>query len=278
MKVGLDMLQGFGAAASQFFFVPFHRPHVPEGQKLDLSRFALTFEDKFEGNTLDRTKWQSHGEGVRRGGYWDLSQAIVQDGRLIIRTEYRDGNDGPGWYHAGLETRGLFEQKYGYFEARCKLPKGQGLWSAFWMQCGGMERVTGNGKSGAEIDIFESPYYARRQNGLVTCNIHYDGYGRAHRTKNAGLIRVGNPYETFHNYGVEWNEQEYIFYLDGVESCRTSFGQPSQTPEFLILSTEVDGKGGRPFRGWSGDIRRNPEEVWPSDFVVEYVRAYQYRA
>ena len=226
---------------------------------------------------LDPAKWKSHGEDVRRGGYWDGSQAAVRDGKLIIQTEYHDGKYGPGWYHAGLDTKGLFEQKYGYFEARCKLPRGQGLWSAFWMMCEGVEQETGNGKSGAEIDIFESPYYARRQNGLVTCNLHYDGYGRAHRTKNAGIIRVENPYETFHDYGVEWNEREYIFYIDGVESCRTSFGQPSQTPEFLILSTEVDGQNGRPFRGWSGDIRKNPEEIWPSDFVVEYVRAYQYR-
>lgn len=277
MKIGLDMLQGYGAAAAQFFFVPFRRPHPPQGKKLDLARFQLTFEDQFEGNVLDPAKWKSHGEDVRRGGYWDGSQAAVRDGKLIIRTEYHDGKYGPGWYHAGLDTKGLFEQKYGYFEARCKLPRGQGLWSAFWMMCEGVEQETGNGKSGAEIDIFESPYYARRQNGLVTCNLHYDGYGRAHRTKNAGIIRVDNPYETFHDYGVEWNEREYIFYIDGVESCRTSFGQPSQTPEFLILSTEVDGQNGRPFRGWSGDIRKNPEEIWPSDFVVEYVRAYQYR-
>lgn len=58
------------------------------------------------------------------------------------------------------------------------------------MMCEGVEQETGNGKSGAEIDIFESPYYARRQNGLVTCNLHYDGYGRAHRTKNAGIISM----------------------------------------------------------------------------------------
>ncbi len=105
------------------------------------------------------------------------------------------------------------------------------------------------------------PYYGRRQNGLVTCNIHYDGYGKAHRTKNAGIIRVANPYETFHTYGMERNEREYIFYLDGVESCLTSFGQPSQAPEYLILSTEVDGKQGRSLRGWSGDLRRNPEQI-----------------
>ena len=277
MKIGLDMLEGYGASIAQFFFVPFRRPHAPNGPRLDLGRFTLTFEDSFEGDALDPAKWKLHGEGIRRGGYWDSSQAFVKDGRLIIRTEYREGAYGPGWYHAGLDTKGLFEQKYGYFEARCKLPKGEGLWSAFWMQCDGMMRETGNGKSGAEIDIYESPYYGKRRNGLVTCNIHYDGYGKAHRTKNAGIIRVANPYETFHTYGMEWNEREYIFYLDGVESCRTSFGHPSQAPEYLILSTEVDGKQGRPLRGWSGDLRRNPEQIWPSDFVVDSVRAYQYR-
>ena len=48
MKIGLDMLQGYGAAAAQFFFVPFRRPHPPQGKKLDLARFHLTFEDQFE--------------------------------------------------------------------------------------------------------------------------------------------------------------------------------------------------------------------------------------
>ena len=121
-----------------------------------MSRFTLAFEDSFEGDALDPAKWRLHGKGIRRGGYWGSSQAFIKGGRLVIRTEYRDGAYGPGWYHAGIDTKGLFEQQYGYFEARCKLPK-EGLWSAFWMLCGRMMQETGNGKDGAEIDIFESP-------------------------------------------------------------------------------------------------------------------------
>ena len=52
MKIGLDMLQGYGAAAAQFFFVPFRRPHPPQGKKLDLARFQLTFEDSLKETCL----------------------------------------------------------------------------------------------------------------------------------------------------------------------------------------------------------------------------------
>ncbi len=32
-----------------------------------------------------------------------------------------------------MKTQGLFSQTYGRFEARIKIPAGQGVWPAFWM-------------------------------------------------------------------------------------------------------------------------------------------------
>jgi len=266
-------------------------PRKPKGQRLDLSKFELTWSDEFDGDRLDRSKWLGYidaevpvfDEGVRRrrGGYWTLDMVRVADGVLRIPTEYHaEGFAGgpPGWYCAGLNTSHSMNQRFGYFEVCCKLPKGKGQWSAFWMFNRQVWEADGSGRGGTEIDIYESPYYRHKLplfKNVVTSNLHYDGYGKAHRMRNVGKFRVTDPYDTFHTYGLEWNENEYIFYIDGVESGRSSFGGVSQNEQYLILSVEQSANAGERI-GWAGDIRKNkPGEI--TDFVVDYVRVYQYK-
>ncbi len=150
---------------ASLFLSIFDLPGIPYGKDIDMSKFELTWADEFDGNSLDRTKWGGHyfwGEesAVRKGGYWDLSLAGVKDGSLHIATKYYpeglNSNGKPGWYTCGIDTRGRFEQKFGYFEVRCILPKGVGLWSAFWVHCDGVSSVDNEGRDGTEIDVFES--------------------------------------------------------------------------------------------------------------------------
>lgn len=263
------------------------RPTIPHGRQLDMSKFELAWSDEFDGDKLDLTKWDGHyySDGdtiIRRGSYWNNSLATVSDGSLRIATRYYpeglNGNGKPGWYTSGIDTSRSYEQQYGYFECRCILPKGTGLWSAFWMFCSGVGKLDHDGELGAEIDIYESPYYHLEgvDGNSVASNIHINGYGEEHRTKSVCHSRVtaNNPYEEFNTYGLEWNEKEYIFYINGVEAGRTRFGV-SEVPEWMILSVEVDGANGEPADGWSGAAvdAENP----PTDFVVDYVRAYQYK-
>jgi beta-glucanase (GH16 family) len=257
------------------------RPTIPHGRELDMSKFELTWSDEFDGDKLDLTKWDGD-TIIRRGSYWNNSLATVSDGSLHIATKYYpdglNGNGKPGWYTSGIDTRRSYEQQYGYFECRCILPKGTGLWSAFWMFCSGVGKLDHDGELGAEIDIYESPYYHLEgvDGNSVASNIHINGYGEEHRTKSVCHSRVtaNNPYEEFNTYGLEWNEKGYIFYINGVEAGRTRFGV-SKVPEWMILSVEVDGANGEPADGWSGAAvdAENP----PTDFVVDYVRAYQYK-
>lgn len=264
----------------------FDLPRTPLGEEIDMSKFTLTWSDEFDGNELDPSKWHGHFGGdstaiVRRGGYSHSSLARVNNGSLFIEAKYLEngaGGGAPGYYSYLMDTSGLFEQKYGYFEVRCKLPKGQGLWSAFWMFASGVGNIDGSGRDGSEIDIFESPYFNEtgRMHNAITSNIHFDGYGEAHQGTNVGKFTAKNPYDEFNTYGVEWNEKEYIFYINGVETSRSSFGGVSQVPEFLILSIEIDGDNGVPSSGWSGDIKAN--EFLPSQFEIDYVKAYQYNS
>ena len=254
---------------------------------LDLSDYDLVWSDEFDGGVLDQTKWtgfRCSGDKsvVRRGGYWHTDFAGVKDGSLHISSKYYSrGYKGgrAGWYSCGLCTDGLFEQTYGYFEARCILPKGSGLWSAFWIMPHNMSNTIGNGGTdGAELDVFESPNYHYKLSdnvNVVTTNIHYDGYGAEEKSECVAtpFIEENDPYEEFNTYGVEWNEDEYIFYINGVETGRSSFGGVSKVPEYLLLTVEVGGSGGRAGSSWAGKAPARDAET--TDFIVDYVRVYQ---
>ncbi len=263
----------------------FALPVTPRGEAVDMSKFTMTFEDDFNGDTLNEQVWKGHGFDLnspyvhtRRGSHWVREMLSVEDGCLKIRTAYSQQgiHGGPeGYYNCGIET--AFMQKYGYFECRCILPKGEGIWAAFWMWCPDMGKIGNGGVDGAEMDIFESPFYMKRKNDCVYMNIHYDGYEDAHMHENEGKFYANNPYEEFNTYGMEWNEDEYIFYINGIEACRTSFGGTSQVEEFMILSVEMESDD-----GWTGipsAAVRNSKvngQLFPADFVIDYVRAYQY--
>lgn len=245
--------------------------------QIDLSDYNLVFNEEFEGSELNRYVWRNHNEeGVRKGGYWTLDQVSVSDGNLHIKTEYKeDGKFGAGWYTGAISTEGLWEQKYGYFETRCILPKGAGLWSAFWLMTPSVANVDSSGRDGTEIDVFESPYYAFPNNNKVTLNLHYDGYSVNSKYKNVKIVSLDNdPYENYNTYGVLWTEDSYTFYVNGYKVAETSYGGVSQVPEYPILSCEVDGVNGTPTFGWSKIITENGND-FTADFVVDYVHIYQ---
>ncbi len=249
--------------------------------KVDMSKFTLVFEDDFDGNRLNGEIWRNC-TGVRKGGFWDGKQAFLRDGNLIIRTEYKEnGKYGAGYYNGRVDTRAKYTQTYGYFECRCILPAAQGLWSAFWLTNDDVSKSGTPGTKGTEIDVFESPLYYRqncgRDNSMITSNLHWCGYDWQTKYKNVTISKANNPYAEFNTYGLEWNENEYIFYINGVETGRSKSGGVSKAPEFLILSCEVDGVSGVPFYGWSGVITDNRNGELPAEFVVDYVRAYQYK-
>lgn len=264
-------------------------------KQIDLSQFTLVWNDEFDGDALDRDKWgYEWWITARKGGYWHEDMVSVEDGDLVIRTEYKEEPlpykynttwdtqqpYGPGYYSGQIVTRDKYEQKYGYFECRCILPAGCGLWSGFWMMNEGVYHEDGSGRDGTEIDVFESFYYGQYKygNDRISANLHYDGYGDAHVHSHVATPLVkGDPYKEYNTYGAEWNPDEYIFYINGKEFARSSAGGVSQEPEYLLLSVEVAGENGAADhdpKARNGDISDTP--VWPAEFRVDYVRCYQY--
>lgn len=291
---------------------------LPQDETLQqaLQGYEVVFEDDFDGDTLDPTKWtRGYNESVRRAGYYEATDdtLFVKDGNLTIRTLYKNGQFGEGWYtswvdsspsqkHApatGEDYQG-FAAQYGYFEIRCIVPPCEGIWSAFWLMPEGGTGMTnqdelGTGHDGVEIDVMESPYYVnRKQQNLNVHVLHGDGYGDNLRSDRSPSYIVPDMYTQFHTYGVMWTDTEYIFYIDGRETWRSQHTVDgvtlgvSQVPEYLLMTVEI---GGENYDGvlYPGKTK-NPDGTWSDfwcgnpdnndktkvyDFVIDYVRVWQ---
>ncbi len=222
-------------------------PAVPKGDKLNLDGYELAFCDEFEGEELDDSVWYCRFPGDMNAGHNSLSQVSVSNGKLTITGEYlEDGEYGAGYYSASIALR----QKYttGYFEIKCKCADSRYYWSAFWLQSGTSydNEISAGGVGGAEIDIFEameSRYFPFELRNSVKTTIYCNGSDalpdRIDRQR-VGKYYVGNLYDEYHTFGLKWTEEEYIFYIDGIESGRSSFGKGVSTvPEEVIVSLEI---------------------------------------
>ena len=201
--------------------------------------------------------------------YTDRPENIkVENGNLVI-TARKENFSGSGFTSARILTKGLFQQKYGRFEARIKLPWGQGLWPAFWM--------LGDDNNGAlswpqigEIDIMEN----RGNEPTITHgSIHGPGYSAGNAvTKSYDLNQRLDT--QFHVYGIEWGPNYINYYVDDVLYNQIT---PSDLPDgtnwvfndrefYIILNVAVGGSfAGAP----------NAQTVFPQTMEVDYVRVYQ---
>lgn len=280
---------------------------------LEKGGYEIVFEDDFDGDSLDYTKWKSgYNGGVRRAAYYEDSEdtLFVSDGNLTIRTLYKDGQYGEGWYTSWVETAikdsssGIensdnykgFATTYGYFEVRCIAPPTVGIWSAFWLmpdEGTGMssDDVLGTGADGVEIDVMESPWmYSRTDKEANMHVLHGDGYSNT-KSEKSPLYKIPDMYTSFHTYGVLWTEEEYVFYIDGAETWRTKHTVDGETlgvstvNEYMILSVEVagyiaedgtlvEGKNADGSDYWCGNPAENDKNKH-YDFVIDYVRVYK---
>jgi beta-glucanase (GH16 family) len=225
-----------------------------------LKEYKLVWKDDFNGKTVDLTKWNYRAEGAKRNYATVSSKTISTDGKgnLVMKTI----KEGDNQYFVGqLGTEGIFETKFGYFECRAKVNKTIGPHTAFWLQTPEIHNEENNPKKyGAEIDVFE---YHLNTPDMVHHNIHWNGYTRGIHKQVGTKIYYPKIKEGFHIFGVEWTDKEYIFYVDGKETYRTSEAI-SHREQYLILSTELTGFGGNHLLG-----------NYPDSILFDYVKAYK---
>lgn len=252
--------------------VLFDLPVTPGGPKLDLSDYSLVFEDEFTGDTLDLDVWHYRGLGVRRGGFNGKSSVKVENGNLVLTGEYlEDGEYGAGWYTGMIALNKHY--KRGYFEIKCICNDDTDYWSAFWLQ--GVEspyfaELSKGGLESVELDIFEgmsADYLLPWNRNSVTTTIHCAGvYDDSDDlcSRSFGAFKGHNIYKEYNTYGMEWTEDEYIFYVNGVETARSSFGLGTcRNAEEVIVSLEIP----------SEMHKKNTD--FKTNYIVDYVRIYE---
>jgi len=249
-------------------------------------QWKLAWCDEFDGTELDRTKWdfRLYIMHERHKTWTDDAAALDGKGNLLLRVYEKNGDyysshlqtgsnfmDRPGeaygksrltWPIGKLDPP-KFLHKYGYYEIRCKLPTQPGWWPAFWLQSPTIGSSLDPATSGVEIDIMEN--FTR--DGVISHNIHWDGYGTDHKSKGSGPIHTAQTAAGFHTFGFLWTPTEYVFYTDGKETWRVD-GPVSHREEFILVSTECGGyRQGKP----SAALKKAKV---PDYFIVDYVRVF----
>jgi beta-glucanase (GH16 family) len=242
--------------------------------------YQMVWSDEFggsNGSLPETSKWMMETGGGGWGNhelqtYTARSEnAHVQDGNLILTAlkETFTGTDGitREYTSARLKTAGLFEQAYGKFEARIKIPQGQGLWPAFWM-LGNNISQTGWPNCG-EIDIMEN---IGKEPGIVHGSMHGPGYSGSNSLTAAYSLPSGKFADDFHIFAIEWEPGVVRFYVDGnLYETRTPGDIAGKNwvfdhPFFLLLNVAVGGD-------WPG----SPDQTtaFPQTMLVDYVRIYK---
>lgn len=237
---------------------------VPEGYK-------LVWNDEFnEGTEPGGEWWYETGAGGWGNnelqnyvaGYQGTDQlASVKDGILTITAK----KIGSTVYSIRMNTNKSW--KYGYFEARLKLPTGKGTWPAFWMMPKNFTAWPADG----EIDIMEEVGY--RPN-YVSSAIHCTSYNHSIGTEKTKEVYLPSAQTEYHVYALEWTEDYIRTYVDGVELFYFANDKkgnkdtwPFNAPFYLKLNLAWGGN-------WGG-AQGVDEAALPATYQIDYVRVFQ---
>ncbi|MDC6352430.1 glycoside hydrolase family 16 protein [Zeaxanthinibacter sp. PT1] len=231
---------------------------------------TLVWEENFEGEVLDESKWTfALGDGCPELCGWGNNEPQIytrnnhelRNGKLYITVRKEDSI----YTSARITTKDKFDFQYGRVEARAKIPRGKGVWPAFWMLGSNIDEV-GWPLSG-EIDILE---YIGKEPGVVFTSLHtQDSHGN---TINTRKTKIEGIEEGFHIYAADWCAEKIEFFVDGKSVYsfnpkeRTQEVWPFDQPFYLLLNVAVGGNFGGP---------EIDDSIFPQEFVIDYIRVYQ---
>lgn len=240
---------------------------------------TLVMQDEFNvDGAPDATVWAYDiGRGPNNDGwgnnelqyYTDRAENVVVENGMLKITAIQEQFEGAGYTSARLLTKGLFERQYGRFEARMKLPWGQGMWPAFWLLGSNIDQV--GWPNCGEIDVMEN---AGSEPTIVSGAVHGPGYSGGQPITKSYDLENERVDTDFHIYGIEWGPGYINFYIDDVlynqitpsdipEGAEWAF---DQGPFFMLINLAVGGNFDGP---------PNENTVFPQTMYVDYVRIYQ---
>ncbi len=222
--------------------------------------YRLVWSDEFNGAAVDAAKWSTayapkvHPLGCNneRQSYAP-ENAVLRDGKLVLRAE-RKAREGMPFTSGMVSSHDKFSREFGWFEARVKLPRGKGMWPAFWM-------LPQSKQWPPEIDIME---HKGRLPHRAFLTLHERQAG-TWRPKSTGKEWDGPDFTAdFHTFAVEWRPDGIRWFVDGIERHQWK-GDARLGPMYVILNLAV-----------GGDFDGDPDAATPFPGVMEidHVRIY----
>mgnify|MGYP000894741422 FL=1 len=252
-----------------------------ENISLSYDGYELKWEDQFDEDSLNRDSWnvELHDPGWVNNelqAYVDSEENIyVEDGSLILKpVESMDGNGNISYTSGRVNTQNKHDFKYGLFEARVKVPKGQGFLPAFWMMPTN-ENLYGQWPRCGEIDIMEV-----LGNDTVTSygTVHY---GNPHNeSQGKHTLTNGDFSDDYHVFNLEWEPGRISWYVDGIlihtendwysateGQGEITYPAPFDQPFYIILNLAVGGN-------WPGSPNETTD-IENAAYYIDYVKVYQ---
>ncbi|SRR6266852_1649421 len=269
------------------FIVPLSQHSQPRRQPVEVlptgqtGNWIMLFHDSFNGTALDTRKWTTCYFNFSVGNGCDHDQGELElyqpdnvfesNGVLNLRAEkqsIRASNGKTYDYTSGMITTGpttaasndtRFSFQYGYMEMRARVPRGKGLWPAFWMLPADLSWPP-------EIDVFEILGDASN-----VINMHYHFPTASGGEGDSGKDWTGPNFSAgWHIYAVDWEPHAITWYVDGVERRRyTDAAHITSKPMYLIADLAV-----------GGDLPGPPDSStqFPSYFQIDYIRVWKSEA
>ncbi len=242
-----------------------------------LAGWKLVWSDEFDGakgTAVDSSKWNLVNKGDGFGNnelefYTNRTDNAAMDGNgFLVITAKKESYMGRDYTSARLESAGKFDHLYGRFESRIKIPKGQGLWPAFWMLGNDIGSV--GWPTCGEIDIMEN---IGKEPSIVHGSMHGPGYSGGNPLGAAYTLPNGGKFaDDFHVFAIEWEMNVVRFYVDDhLYETRTPADVPAgkkwvyDHPFSLLLNVAVGGQ-------WPGSPDGTTQ--FPQTMTVDYVRVY----
>jgi beta-glucanase (GH16 family) len=239
--------------------------------------WTMIWSDEFDYEGLpDENKWNYDTRGNDSG--WGNNEAqwytefrpenaYVSNGNLKI-TAIKESINGKNYSSARLITKNKCDWKYCKIEVRAKLPSGRGTWPAIWMMS--RDNTYGTWPDSGEIDIMEQVGFNPE---TIVSSTHTNKYNHVKGTQKSAEYHCPDATSEFHVYGLEWEENQYRVYIDGIhyytyDNDGTGWQSwPFDKPFYLILNLAIGGS-------WGG-MKGIDDSLFPHVFEIDYVRVYQ---
>lgn len=259
------------------------RLNTIQNSQVDLSGYSLVFNEEFEQGELDRTRWKTAlpwGEnetinaerqyfvnifGNNPTGYdpFVLTGSTLEITGVPTPADVLGQANGLPYLSGVITTSDYFRMTYGYVEMSAKVASGTGLLSTFYLFNQDFE------KNKPEIDILE--YIGNRPDKAYQTYHYYDSNraryasGEKHSSPTMEHIASGDLSAGFHTYGVLWEENLMVWYIDGVEVRRITGPRVSDEPMNIIAQLVIGSE-------WIG--APDPSSI-PAKFTIDYIKAWQ---